>query len=121
MKKNIWILLLALFFSNAAYAKCESNEKTVFSCTTNRAKLIEVCDSGNILTYTFGKPNMKPEIVLKVQRTRTSTWQWDGMGRTESYVVNIPNSKTIYSVFWGKIESQSQLRPVLMLRPTTIY
>ena len=90
-------------FSNVsvALADCETGSKTVFSCVTGKGKVIEVCDSVKTIDYSFGKPKSKPEIVVRVPRNEASTTQWQGIGRYESYSVEIPNGKTLYSVFWS--------------------
>lgn len=77
---------------------CLNDTKTIFSCTTNKGKRIEVCDLGSKISYSFGLPE-KNEINIQKDRDSVTTTQWDGMGSVMSYSVNIPNGKTIYSVF----------------------
>ncbi len=84
-----------------ADATCADGSKTVFSCMTKRGKRIELCDAGATLKYSFGKPQSNPDIVVKVPRDAASTSQWAGIGRDESYSVDIPNGNTTYSVFWS--------------------
>jgi hypothetical protein len=100
MKINIIIPVLAVLCTASAYAKCE-NSKTLFSCITTKGKQIEVCDAEKTIDYSFGKPQGKPEVVVKAPREQASTFQWDGMGRSISYAVDIPNKDTTYNVFWG--------------------
>ena len=38
-------------------------------------------------------------MALSVPRATATTYQWNGMGRYITYSVNIPNGKTVYSVF----------------------
>lgn len=92
------IITVALFTPNA-FAKCVAGHKTIFSCTTAKGKLIEVCDAGGSITYSFGNPQTTPEIALNVTRDKATTFQWAGIGRYLSYSVDIPNGKTTYSVF----------------------
>lgn len=92
-------VVTALFVSNV-YANCGTS-KTLFSCTTTKGKQIEVCDAEKTIDYSFGKAQQKPEIAIKVPRDNASTFQWAGVGRTESYTIDIPNGKTVYNVFWG--------------------
>lgn len=82
-------------------AACQSEQQTLFSCMTAKGKLIQLCDQQQTLEYSFGKPSLKPEIVVQVPRSAASTSQWPGVGRWMSYTVEIPNGKTVYSVFWG--------------------
>ena len=72
----------------------------IFSCTTTKQKRVEVCDAESTINYSFGKLGEKPELYLTVPRTSATTQQWDGMGPM-TYTVNIPNGKTVYSVFWS--------------------
>lgn len=91
----------AALFASSAFARCGAGSKTLFSCVTANGKQIELCDAGKTIDYSFGKPQGKPEIALKVPRGQASTSQWAGVGRYESYSVEIPNGSTTYSVFWG--------------------
>ena len=93
------VLVMAIFsVSNAA---CENGGKVIFSCQTAKGKVIEVCDSGKTIDYSFGKPKGTPEIVVRAPRSEASTFQWQGVGRYISYTVEIPNGNTTYRVFWG--------------------
>jgi hypothetical protein len=94
-------IISAVLFAQIAFAKCESGSKTVFSCLTAKGKQIEVCDAGKTIEYSFGKPKGKPEIVIKVPRSEASTSQWNGIGRYQSYSVDIPNGNTTYNIFWS--------------------
>lgn len=91
----------AALFAPSAFAKCEAGSQTLFSCTTAKGKLIEVCDTGKTINYSFGSPQAKPEIALTVPRKLATTFQWAGVGRYLSYSVDIPNGTTTYSVFHG--------------------
>lgn len=85
-----------------AFATCDGGAKTLFSCDTKAGKKIEVCDRGSNIGYAFGRPSAPPEIALNVPRAKATTFQWEGMGRYESYTVNVPNGNTTYSVFWSR-------------------
>jgi hypothetical protein len=100
MKIIVLVPVLAALFATNVYASCEGS-KTLFFCTTTKGKQIEVCDSEKTIDYSFGKPQGKPEIAIKVPRDQVSTFQWAGVGSTESYAVDIPNGKATYNVFWG--------------------
>ena len=100
--KIVTIIALSTFiFTTNVFAMCDDGSKTIFSCTTKKGKQIEVCDAGKTISYSFGKLQANPEIVVKVPRSKASTSQWAGIGRSESYSIDIPNGKTIYSVFWS--------------------
>lgn len=101
MIKLIQIISSVLFIgiTSVAIADCEKGSKTIFSCTTAKGKVIEVCDSGKTIDYSFGRQNSKPEIVVRTPRKEASTSQWQYVGRHMSYSVEIPNGNTVYSVF----------------------
>jgi len=96
MKK--FIMILAMICSHSALAACPNQSKTIFSCTTTNNKVIQVCDAGKTISYSFGKANVTPELAITVPRNKVTTYQWEGIGRYESYAINIPNGKTIYRV-----------------------
>lgn len=93
--------LLAIAFSPLAQAACEKGSSAVFSCRTAKGKVIQVCDAGKTIDYSFGMPDGKPEIVVRAPRSQASTYQWKGVGRYISYAVRVPNGTTTYNVFWG--------------------
>ena len=97
MKKLIIGLAVAAC-SHSLFAACPSQSKTVFNCTTTNNKVIQVCDAGNTISYSFGKANATPELAIAVPRNKVTTYQWEGFGRYENYAINIPNGKTIYRV-----------------------
>ena len=97
MKKLIIGLAVAAY-SHSLFAGCPSQTKTIFMCTTTNNKVIQVCDAGNTISYSFGKANATPELAIAVPRNKVTTYQWEGFGRYENYAINIPNGKTIYRV-----------------------
>ncbi|WP_042893354.1 hypothetical protein [Acinetobacter junii] len=97
MKKLIIGFTVAVC-SHSLFAACPSQSKTVFNCTTTNNKVIQVCDAGNTISYSFGKANATPELAITVPRDKVTTYQWEGFGRYENYAINIPNGKTIYRV-----------------------
>jgi hypothetical protein len=100
-----------LCFTPRAFAACGKDEKTVFSCLTQKGKLIEVCDAGKTINYSFAYPSSKPEILVNAPRNRATTTQWEGVGRYMSYSVNIPNDNTVYNIFWG-VDRLSEEHPI---------
>ena len=95
---NKLIIVVAVICSHSLFAACPSQSKTVFNCTTTNNKVIQVCDAGNMISYSFGKANATPELAITVPRNKVTTYQWQGIGRYENYAINIPNGKTIYRV-----------------------
>jgi len=100
MIKLVLITMLILGISPIAMAACDRDSKTIFSCLTAKAKRIQVCDSGKTIEYSYGKPNLTPEIIVRAPRSDASTYQWIGAGDM-SYSVTIPNGNTNYRVFWS--------------------
>ncbi len=96
MKKAALLLLIA--FDSNAFAKCDSSEKTIFSCLTTKAKLIEVCDAGKTISYSFGYPSAKAEIVVIVPRNKVTKEVIIGTGCINSSV-DIPNGNTVYRIY----------------------
>ena len=101
MKKAALLATVFAITPLTAQAACQSEQQTLFSCMTAKGKRIQLCDQQQTLEYSFGKPSLKPEIVVQVPRSAATTSQWQGVGRWMSYSVGIPNGKTVYSVFWG--------------------
>jgi hypothetical protein len=93
--------MLTLGTASVTTAACEQGSKTVFSCLAAKGKLIQVCDAGKTIDYSFGKPGATPEIIVRAPRSEASTFQWQGVGRYLSYAVEVPNGNTTYRVFWG--------------------
>jgi hypothetical protein len=104
MKSALWagLVLCALGGMSSAYAACDKNGRLLFACATANGKHIELCDYGETLAYVFGRSLAQPELALRVPRAQASTWQWQGVGRDESYSVDVPNGNTSYSVFWSR-------------------
>lgn len=95
-------ILLSCLFSTQLHAQCDPDSQTLFSCKIKKSgKLLEVCDAGKTINYSFGKVDKKPELSLSLSRDKVSTYQWAGVGRYENYAVIIPNKEAIYNVFWG--------------------
>lgn len=97
--KKLLLLAISLTLSFGVWANCSSPSKTIFQCTTTNNKVIQVCDAGKNITYSFGKQNQTPELSVAVARNKVKTYQWEGIGRYENYSVNIPNGNNFYRVF----------------------
>lgn len=53
-----------LLLAPATAWACAPGEKEVFSCPTDNAKHIQVCQGPAAIHYSFGKPGQKPELSL---------------------------------------------------------
>lgn len=94
-----------------ALAECGKGSTVVFSCTTSKGKVIEVCDAKDTIDYSYGLARAKPELVIRAPRASASTSQWAGVGSWMSYAVDIPNGSTTYSVFWG-VDRMNENHPI---------
>lgn len=114
MLKSILIALVACcatITTIPAHADCTKESKPIFSCLTGKGKRIEVCDSRKTISYSFGKPKAKPEIVVAVPRNAASTTQHH-RGSNMHFTVSVPNGDTTYSVFWGVDDAASESSPI---------
>ena len=102
IRRGALFLILATGFAPAVHAACAAGGGMLFSCLTGKGKQVELCDEGKTIAYAFGRPDETPELALRVPREQASTSQWDGIGRYESYAVDVPNGDTVYSVFWSR-------------------
>lgn len=97
--KKLLLLAASFTFSVGVWASCPAKTQTIFQCTTTNNKIIQVCDAGKTINYSFGKPSQTPELAVSVLRNKVKTYQWEGIGRYENYSVNIPNGNYFYRVF----------------------
>ncbi len=105
------IAVTALLVSPAVYANCEGKNKLLFACLTAKGKQIEVCNFGQTIRYSYGRPNAKPEIVVVAPREKVAGISWSGIGRYITNAVAIPNGNTIYQVSWSadKLQENDKL------------
>ena len=120
MKKLIIGLTFAAC-SHSLFAACPNQNKTVFNCTTTNNKVIQVCDAGNTISYSFGKANATPELAIAVPRIKVTTYQWEGFGRYENYAINIPNGKPYIGSMTVWTKCLSNIRLALKFPITTNY
>ena len=79
---------------------CATGGKRVFVCITQTArKLVEVCELPTTISYTFGKPQEKPELSFAVPKAAASGYRWNGTGRYMNNSLNLPNGTTVYRVY----------------------
>lgn len=104
-------LVVMLSATSAVYADCNAGDKRLFFCNTVNNKVIQLCDAGATINYSFGRPNTQPELALQVPRHLASTWQWQGVGRWMSYSVVVPNGNTRYQIFFS-VDRLSDEHPI---------
>lgn len=101
MRKLSHLIAVSLLVAPAISHACANKESVIFSCTTKKMKFVEVCDAKQTIKYSYGKKGVTPELALSVPREKVTTIQWNGMGSSMYYDVNIPNGKTVYSAYWN--------------------
>lgn len=89
---------LTLAVSNVQ-AACPSAAKTVFSCSTTNNKVVDICELGPNLLYSFGRPNSRPELQFNIAKTRAYMYLWDGNTSSEYNEVYLPRGNTIYQAY----------------------
>lgn len=90
-------ILIAPVMANAA---CPQDKAEIFSCTTAAGKSIEVCQNGNQVEYSYGKPGGRPEIVINQPKRSLELWVANELISKDSYTtLAIPNGKTRYIVY----------------------
>lgn len=87
-------------------------DKVIFSCMTKNSKHVDVCDSGDKISYFYGKSSSQLEMSLFIPRSTASTRPWNGMGRSMTYAVNIPNGNTTYSLYWSAVRDPDEPDPI---------
>lgn len=92
-------IFAACCLSVSAQAACPATAKTVFSCSTTNNKVVEICDIGQHLMYSFGKPRAKPELQFNLAKTRAYMYLWDGSTSSEHNELYLPRGNTIYQAY----------------------
>lgn len=87
--------LLLTLLAAPAHAACQGD--TVFSCRIG-AKLLEVCHSGDTLTYAFG-PEGRPELALSQPLQTVAFTPWPGIGSEIWETVAFPSQDHVYEVW----------------------
>jgi len=111
MIQSTAIAFAAILFASSVYADCERKDKILFACTTEKGKKIEVCNFGQTIQYSYGRPNAQPEIVVKAPREKVAGISWHGSGRYITNTVAIPNGNALYQVSWSadKLQESDKL------------
>ena len=89
---------LTLAVSNVQ-AACPSAAKTVFSCSTTNNKVVDICELGPNLLYSFGRPNSRPELQFNIAKSRAYMYLWDGSTSSEYNELYLPRGNTIYQAY----------------------
>lgn len=93
--KNIIIASVLSLVSFGAFA----NTEIIFECKTTNNKIVSVQKNKNTVFYKFGKSLKSPELSFSIPKHLASTFQWNGVGSSIYYDVDVPNGNTIYTVY----------------------
>ncbi len=97
-----FIILLSSIYSIPIFANCGEKEKILFSCNIQKNnKILEVCDKGKTVSYSFGKDNKKPEQTFSTPKEKVLISPSGSKGSSESYSIIIPNGDINYNVYWN--------------------
>lgn len=105
-------IILTSLYSTASFATCNQKDKLLFSCEIQKSKkILEVCDQGKTISYSLGKKNKQPELLLKIPREKALFYRSGETNPTESFSITIPHEKTEYRVF-RHVDKTSKEYPV---------
>ena len=102
MSKSLCAVLVTASLSLAvgnAQAACPATAKTVFSCSTTNNKVVDICELGPNLLYSFGRPNSRPELQFNIAKSRAYMYLWDGSTSSEYNELYLPRGNTIYQAY----------------------
>lgn len=92
--KKIYCLVVILSISHAS-----AKTTTIFECKTTNHKIVSVTMDHNKIYYNFGKQQSTPELFFSIPKSKASTYQWMGAGRSIYYTVNVPNGHITYTLY----------------------
>jgi hypothetical protein len=90
-------LILALLFPLPAFAAC--NGTTLVSCTIKGSNQLEVCLTGDDLTYAYGPTGVLPDLALREPLANGTYRPWNGIGRSMWESITFTNAEYTYEVF----------------------
>jgi hypothetical protein len=90
------LFILACFFPLPALAECTG--ETLVSCPIG-AKQLQVCNEGDLLTYSFGPPGA-PDLQL-ASRPQEAYTPWNGIGRSLWETITFTNRNVTYEVVFS--------------------
>ncbi len=91
------LLIAALLLPLPAAAAC--NGTTLISCTIKGTDTLEVCLSGDDLTYAYGPKGAAPDLTLREPLARGTYTPWNGIGRSMWDSITFTNGEYTYEVY----------------------
>lgn len=99
MKPYLMAAIVCLL-APSAQAQCYSGETQVLSCSArNGAKEISLCISGDTIRYSYGKPGLRPELILSEPIATVAHQPWGGIGRGIWEATTFYNGDYRYEVY----------------------
>ncbi|NLZ09992.1 MAG: hypothetical protein GX086_01505 [Alcaligenaceae bacterium] len=91
---NICVALIGLTLGTATVHAAE------FSCDiAKKGRSVTLTQSGQTVTYAYGKPGAAPELALTVPLSAIELYAWEGIGRHQNYSIGVPNGQYLYTVY----------------------
>jgi hypothetical protein len=90
-------LIAALLFPLPAFAACGTT--TLVSCTIKGTNQLEVCLTGDDLTYAYGPRGRAPDLALTAPLANGTYTPWNGIGRSMWETITFTNAGYTYEVF----------------------
>ena len=93
------------------YTECESLKDTVYKAFTNNNKIVQICNEGNNVRYSFGKLNKKQELTLIIPKNKIIYETWNGMGSSIYESLCLPNGNYQYC-FSSSVDKMSENKDI---------
>jgi len=93
-------LLLAGAVAGPVGAQCYPGETPLVACTVDQGrKVLSTCLSGREASYSFGRANAAPDLLLTRDVTQVDLEPWPGIGGTIWEVMVFENAGHLYRVY----------------------
>lgn len=100
MRPAILPCLALVVGTTTALADCPDPDGTILSCTLrDGTRAVDVCITGEDVTYAFGKPGLAPELTLSAPILEVHHQPWHGVGRSIWESTTFHNAGHAYEVY----------------------
>jgi hypothetical protein len=98
--KPYLLAALVCLLSLPAFAQCYPGETQVLACSArNGTKEISLCIAGDTIRYSYGKPGLRPELILSEPITTVAHQPWGGVGRAIWEATTLHNGAFSYEIY----------------------
>jgi hypothetical protein len=94
--------------SKLVAAPVSAASEVLFSCLTKKGKMINLSKSGNMIQYSFGFPNKKPELVIDTPEDKVKK----DVNSRDSFGISFTQDKLSYYVSYQKYKDDTEERGV---------